>query len=300
MSPRRPVNPVGRKPVGHFDLIGWTYSQVDGSQADRHVLLVLAVMSSEQGVSWPSVATISQRTGLSDRAVRAAIAHWRSNGVLSTQPRTLRGQRKVVSNEYHLNPTRYPVESIEEEYIDTPAGGAPLHPAHVTPEPGAGPIGIASESPEEQLHVPDAPRPRRTKRKAPAEDQLRGSWHGDDDAPEEVPAVDKRKATSNGAFIASLIERYRVLARTLEPISVTNKDAMAGYFMQTLKSGTDRQVLADAVDAFFEQQVYEVDKGVLWRQLLDALPRLAAKRAARAAENEGDFTSGGALRRRRA
>lgn len=50
---------------------------------DRLVLLCLADLATDEGVCLPSIARLSQRTGLSDRAVQSSIKRLRGAGRLS-------------------------------------------------------------------------------------------------------------------------------------------------------------------------------------------------------------------------
>lgn len=68
----------------------------------HHVLLSLAEhLNDSTETAWPTLERICSRTGLSVRAVRNAIRRLQEMGVVTVEPRTTRGGRKI-GNVYRL------------------------------------------------------------------------------------------------------------------------------------------------------------------------------------------------------
>lgn len=87
--------------------------ETDTTPTERLVLIVLAEAANKDGVCWPSVATMHQRTGLGERTIQRSIAALIAGGHLTVR------YRKGTSTTYLVHP--YPRHS------DTPT------PATVTP-----------------------------------------------------------------------------------------------------------------------------------------------------------------------
>ncbi|WWG64477.1 helix-turn-helix domain-containing protein [Pseudomonas poae] len=77
----------------------WPLQGMSGPQ--KAVLISLADNANDEGVCWPSVARISERTCLSERTVQAAIKWLGQGGILSVRERMGR------STIYTLTPTSY-------------------------------------------------------------------------------------------------------------------------------------------------------------------------------------------------
>ncbi|MBA1200485.1 helix-turn-helix domain-containing protein [Pseudomonas capeferrum] len=99
------------------------------SPAQKAVLISLADNANDEGVCWPSVATIGVRTCLSERAVRNALRWLEESGLLTSN------QRFGRSTWYSVTPARYApgskcppapdAPSPRQDMPDTPAPGAP-------------------------------------------------------------------------------------------------------------------------------------------------------------------------------
>lgn len=99
------------------------------SPAQKAVLISLADNANDEGVCWPSVATIGVRTCLSERAVRNALRWLEESGLLTSN------QRFGRSTWYSVTPARYApgskcppapdAPSPRQDMPDTPAPDAP-------------------------------------------------------------------------------------------------------------------------------------------------------------------------------
>lgn len=93
----------------------------------KAVLISLADNANDQGVCWPSIATISERTCFSERAVQNAIKWLESTGALQADR----------SNGRHTSYTVTPKTYRQPPQEMHPAGDAPPHQMHHTPAGGA-------------------------------------------------------------------------------------------------------------------------------------------------------------------
>lgn len=98
------------------------------SPAQKAVLISLADNANDEGVCWPSVATISVRTCLSERAVRNALRWLEEASVLTSN------QRFGRSTWYSITPARYAPGSKCPPAPDAPS---PRQDMPVTPAPDA-------------------------------------------------------------------------------------------------------------------------------------------------------------------
>lgn len=101
------------------------------SPSQKAVLISLADQANDEGHCWPSLKTMSERTCLSERAVRNAIRWLEQSGYLKSCGRS----------------------GTSNYYILTPAAGAGVD-GHGTPAPDAGP---AANAPRHEMPDPPAP-----------------------------------------------------------------------------------------------------------------------------------------------
>lgn len=106
------------------------------SPAQKSVLVSLADNANDEGVCWPSIAKISERTCLSERSVQNAIKWLAGAGILTVQERPGR------SSYFILTPAAYaPPQEVR------PAGAAPPPPQELHPTPaGAAPRTVIEPS----------------------------------------------------------------------------------------------------------------------------------------------------------
>lgn len=102
------------------------------SSTQKAVLISLADNANDQGVCWPSIATIGKRTCLSERAVQNAIKWLEQAGL-------------VGANRENGRHTSYTVTPAK--YSETPTAGAPPHDMH--PRSKCTP---AQDAPPQQVH----------------------------------------------------------------------------------------------------------------------------------------------------
>lgn len=89
------------------------------SPTEKLVLISLADQANDAGLCWPSVSSIENRTGLSDRAIQKAISSLQENGHLTVH------FRAGKSSYYTVNPRT----------TFTPELNSPPNHVHPTPEP---------------------------------------------------------------------------------------------------------------------------------------------------------------------
>lgn len=94
------------------------------------VMVALADRANEDGVCWPSVQTLAEKTGISVRGVQTTIRSLEDLGLLERQ------ETAGKSNRYLL---KLPLHTVHPTIEATPAPCAPLPPqdVHPTPAPGA-------------------------------------------------------------------------------------------------------------------------------------------------------------------
>lgn len=129
----------------------------------RHVLKALGLRQNEYGTAFPSLATLVDETGYSDRTVRDALAALRQIEMLGVlrDPTPRRStlyqipivrvpERKQSGSGYHSGwqplPPKSPSEVPKEENKDTSADTSVRVRAHVVPTPTVPRVEIASES----------------------------------------------------------------------------------------------------------------------------------------------------------
>ena len=115
----------------------------------KAVLISLADNANDQGVCWPSIATISERTCFSERAVQNAIKWLESVGAL----------RADRSNGRHTSYTVTPKEYRQPPQEMHPAGDAPPQQVHHTP---------AGDAPDPRSRCVGPPQEVPTNRKEPS------------------------------------------------------------------------------------------------------------------------------------
>lgn len=100
------------------------------SPAQKSVLISLSDNANDEGVCWPSIAKIGQRTCLAERTVQSAIRWLCSTGVLSIRERMGR------STMYTITPATY---APPQEMHPADAAGTPPQELHPTPADAAPP-----------------------------------------------------------------------------------------------------------------------------------------------------------------
>lgn len=107
------------------------------SPAQKSVLISLADNANDDGVCWPSVAKISERTCLSERAVRNALRWLEEVKALTAHQRTGRSTWYVVSpNSYYPGTSCPPAPDAPQPRQDMPPTPAPdaAHPGTSCPQ----------------------------------------------------------------------------------------------------------------------------------------------------------------------
>lgn len=135
----------------------WPLQGMSGPQ--KAVLISLADNANDEGVCWPSVARISERTCLAERTVQAAIRWLGQVGILSVRERMGR------STIYTLTPASYaPPQEMH------PAADAPPPPQLTTQTPAAAaPRTVIEPSSEPSPLGGDEPSPKTLKAKCPTQ-----------------------------------------------------------------------------------------------------------------------------------
>lgn len=136
----------------------WPLQGMSGPQ--KAVLISLADNANDEGVCWPSVARIAERTCLGERTVQSAIRWLGEAGILSFRERMGR------STMYTLTPAAY--APLQEPH---PAAAAPPPPQQPHPTPAAAaPRTVIEPSSEPSPLVDDAPPSKISKPKCPAQE----------------------------------------------------------------------------------------------------------------------------------
>jgi hypothetical protein len=100
----------------------WRLSGMSSTQ--KLVLISLADQANDDGVCWPSISRMSERTCLSDRAIRDAVKWLTESGVLSVE------HRYNSSNVYTISPCNFQPDSEDSA---PPAPSSPPAPSAGTP-----------------------------------------------------------------------------------------------------------------------------------------------------------------------
>lgn len=98
--------------------------------AAKAVLISLADQANDDGVCWPSVGTIAERTCLDDRTIQRALAWLEQGGYLSREHRAGHSTRYIVN----VRQTDTPV-TVTPRHRDTPVTVTPQPPSQCHPAP---------------------------------------------------------------------------------------------------------------------------------------------------------------------
>lgn len=168
----------------------WTVRLPD---SEKIVLLALADAANDEGLCWPSMATLSTKCSKSDRTVQAAIKSLVASGHLSRQELPGRGCRYIV----HPTP-----EAASPPKPLPPEDFAPPKRTTVTPE-------AASDNPSRTITSPKASPSSRasTRQPKPKPQRLSDDWNpvrfSDGTVAREI--VDRR----GGAWARAAMEKFR-------------------------------------------------------------------------------------------
>src|SRR5690606_15345361 len=107
------------------------------SPAQKAVLISLADNANDEGVCWPSVATISRRTCLSERSVQRAVMWLIDAGILRTEERFGRSTVYTITPGKFSHPSEcHPRQSDTPTPVTlTPPPPSQCHPTPVTVSP---------------------------------------------------------------------------------------------------------------------------------------------------------------------
>lgn len=100
----------------------------------RFVLIALADNANDDGECWPSIATISRKTGLCERSVRLALRHLEAEGWLQTEI----GAARAGANRYRIHtpaPHAPGIKCPPALHAAPPGITCPTPPASHAPEP---------------------------------------------------------------------------------------------------------------------------------------------------------------------
>lgn len=126
----------------------------------RFVLIALADNANDDGECWPSIATISRKTGICERSVRNSLRHLEGEGWLQTQI----GAARAGANRYRIVAPRPALDAPgikcpPAPHAAPPGIKCPTPPALDAPEPSS--ITIIEPS----LFGEDAPKPKKQTRR---------------------------------------------------------------------------------------------------------------------------------------
>lgn len=189
------------------------------SATQKLVLVSLADQSNDEGVCWPSIASLMRRTCLSERAVRNALRALEDVRLLRTNA------RDGSSNWYTVTPLAY-----------TPAPDAPLHQMPPTPAPDAPHPGTTCRTPRHQMppepslnHQGTVKEPKAPRKRASAESVAPPEWL-DLEAWQKFIEYRKRKAplTAHAAELA-IAELAKLHDQGHDPVAVINQSILNGW-----------------------------------------------------------------------
>lgn len=115
----------------------------------RFVLVALADNANDDGECWPSIASISRKTGLCERVVRSTIRQLEAEGWMSTEL----SAGKKGCNKYRLTPAPHAPGITCPPAYDAPTPGTTCPP---TPAPHAPEPSITTKEPSEKKPAPEA------------------------------------------------------------------------------------------------------------------------------------------------
>ena len=124
----------------------WPITQMSASQ--KAVLISLADQANDDGVCWPSVNTISERTCLSERAVQEALSWLQKTGIV------FRTYRNNTSTSYTIKPAAFKPENAPASRTRVKQVGALGAPGADSAPPAGGAPGGADSAPGGALGAP--------------------------------------------------------------------------------------------------------------------------------------------------
>ena len=183
------------------------------------VLASLPDQANDEGVCWPSIASLMRRTCLSERAVRNALRALEDQRLLRTSA------RDGSSNWYTVTPLAH-----------TPAPDAPLHPMPPAPAPEAPPPGPRCRTPRHQMppepslnHQVTVKEPKAPRKRAAVMEVALPEWL-DPQAWQQFVEFRKRKAplTARAAELA-IAELGKLRDQGHDPVAVINQSILNGW-----------------------------------------------------------------------
>ncbi|WP_222850765.1 helix-turn-helix domain-containing protein [Achromobacter xylosoxidans] len=201
--------------------------------AQKAVLVSLADNANDEGVCWPSVGKIAERTCLSERAVQDAIKWLIKHSAVAASGRTGR------STVYTVTPARYaPPQDLHPRSKRTPAEAAPPQTVHPTPAASA-------PQPPQDLHpTPAASAPRTVKEPT---DEPPGNRQAGAEAP---PVTDPDRLTAEQAAKLTKDELWKAgksLLNQLGQIPLEQCGAYVGKLVKDYGAETVMEAVRQAV-----------------------------------------------------
>jgi len=216
--------------------------------AQKAVLISLADNANDEGVCWPSVARIAERTCLSERAVQDAIKWLIKHGAIAATGRTGR------STVYTVTPARYappqdlhprskctPAEAAPPQQVHpTPAGSAPPPPQHLHPTPAASAPRTVKEPTEEpsgnrQAGAEAPPRPSHLTAEQAARLNKDELWQAGKSLLNQLGGIPLEQC---GAYVGKLVKDYGAdtVMEAVRQAVVERPAEPRSYLMATCKS----------------------------------------------------------------
>lgn len=163
-----------------------------GPANHRLVLLALADAANDEGVCWPSVATIARKAGCGEATVRRALSQLESEGLVSREKRGVNGRQR--SNFYHLQ--RAALEALIE--------GSQFEPPQIEPSQSGG-RGVSNMKVEGSQTGTQNP-------KLEPSEETKPAPQGSDAAPDAEPEFSAKDV------VAAYVDSFRLKSGGQDPV----------------------------------------------------------------------------------
>jgi hypothetical protein len=120
--------------------------ELDLTPVEKLVLLALADCANDEGLAWPSIATIRRKANVGERTVQRSIRSMEKMGLLKREEVSGKGCRYIINPRHSGTPAR-----------KSPPPQSAQTPATVAPKPSRTVIGLSSDKPKRAKLVAELP-----------------------------------------------------------------------------------------------------------------------------------------------
>jgi len=268
-----------------FDRLGWAMDQPDLTPTQRFVLVILADMSDEFGLCWPSKTTIAERTGYGVATVKRTMRELAGEQLLTSEPHFM-ANGKQTSNSVRLclggrGITVIPPNVDDGEPVED-VRGITTTPRGDHSEPHVEPPTRTARNRKTKTTTSS----RSSRRAARAREEHEAEWSDpaaevfakEQEPDDSEPGARPRVARNHGPDSAWGLNGYyrnKVFLAGQGRVGNTNDGAMRKFFAEARRVGVRPETLRAMVDAFVEDpQLFNKARTHRWKVFIANAPLL--------------------------